>query len=85
MSQKERQRYHLLKMVIGGKITLKETGSLMGVSYRHAKRLKKIKGSNLLLSLANFYCLTPSVIHQNRRKNLMLELQISSGIAQLRL
>jgi len=41
MSQKERQRYHLLKMVIGGKITLKETGSLMRVSYRHAKRLKK--------------------------------------------
>jgi len=41
MSQKERQRYHLLKMVIGGKITLKETGNLMGVSYRHAKRLKK--------------------------------------------
>jgi len=41
MSQKERQRYHLLKMVIGGKITLKETDNLMGVSYRHAKRLKK--------------------------------------------
>jgi len=41
MSQKERQRYHLLKMVIGGKITLKEIGNLMGVSYRHAKRLKK--------------------------------------------
>ena len=41
MSQKERQRYHLLKMVIGGKITLKETDSLMGVSYRQAKRLKK--------------------------------------------
>jgi transposase len=28
-------------MVIGGKITLKETDSLMGVSYRQAKRLKK--------------------------------------------
>jgi len=41
MSQKERQRYHLLKMVIGGKITLKETGSLMRVSYRQAKLLKK--------------------------------------------
>ena len=41
MSQKERQRYHLLKMVIGGKITLKETDTLMGVSYRQAKRLKK--------------------------------------------
>jgi len=41
MSQKERQRYHLLKMVIDGKTTLKEAGNLMGVSYRHAKRLKK--------------------------------------------
>jgi len=41
MSQKERQRYHLLKMVIGSKITLKETDNLMGVSYRQAKRLKK--------------------------------------------
>ncbi|MBW1672538.1 MAG: hypothetical protein JRJ45_02640 [Deltaproteobacteria bacterium] len=41
MSQKERQRYHLLKMVIDGKIALKETDSLMGVSCRQAKRLKK--------------------------------------------
>jgi transposase len=41
MSQKERQRYHLLEMVIGGKITLKDAGKRMGVSYRHAKRLKK--------------------------------------------
>ena len=41
MSQKERQRYHLLEMVIGGKITLKETDKQMGVSYRQAKRLKK--------------------------------------------
>ena len=41
MSQKERQRYHLLKMVVGGKVTLKETNNLMGVSYRQAKRLKK--------------------------------------------
>jgi len=41
MSQKERQRYHLLKMVIGGKITLKEASRVIGVSYRQAKRLKK--------------------------------------------
>jgi len=41
MSQKERQRYHLLKMVISGNITLKETSSVIGVSYRQAKRLKK--------------------------------------------
>ena len=41
MNQKERQRYHLLKMVIEGKTTLKEASRLMGVSYRHSKRLKK--------------------------------------------
>ena len=41
MSQRERQRYHLLTMVIGGRITLKEAGRVMGVSCRQAKRLKK--------------------------------------------
>jgi len=41
MSQKERQRYHLLEMVVDGKITLKEATTLIGVSYRQAKRLKK--------------------------------------------
>jgi transposase len=41
MSQKERQRYHLLQMAIEGKTTLKDTSILMGVSYRHSKRLKK--------------------------------------------
>ena len=41
MSQKDRQRYHLLKMVIEGKITLKDAGRVMGISYRHAKRLKR--------------------------------------------
>ena len=41
MSQKERQRYHLLKMVLDCKTTLKDASRLMGVSYRHSKRLKK--------------------------------------------
>jgi len=41
MSQKDRQRYHLLKMVTGERVTLKEASSVMGVSYRHAKRLKR--------------------------------------------
>ena len=41
MSQKERQRYHLLEMVVGGKITLKEAITVIGVSYRHAKRVKR--------------------------------------------
>ena len=41
MSQKERQRYHLLKMVVESKITLKQASSVIGVSYRHGKRLKR--------------------------------------------
>jgi nickel-dependent lactate racemase len=41
MSQKERQRYHLLQMLLESKTTLKEASRLMGVSYRHAKRLKR--------------------------------------------
>jgi len=41
MSQKERQRYHLLKMVVEDALTLQQARSIMGVSYRHAKRLKR--------------------------------------------
>ena len=41
MSQRERQRYHLLKMVLERKITLQDAGRLMEISYRHAKRLKR--------------------------------------------
>jgi transposase len=41
MSQKERQRFHLLKMVLESKATLKQASRMMRVSYRHAKRLKK--------------------------------------------
>ncbi len=41
MSQKDRQRYHLLQMVIDGKSSLKEASILIKVSYRHSKRLKK--------------------------------------------
>jgi len=41
MSQKERQRYHLLKMAVEGKVTLQDAGRVMAISYRHAKRLKR--------------------------------------------
>lgn len=41
MSQKERQRYHVLRTVLDGGITLREAGQVLGVCYRHAKRLKK--------------------------------------------
>jgi len=41
MSQRERQRYHLLKMVLDSKITLAHASRVMEVSYRQGKRLKK--------------------------------------------
>jgi len=41
MSQKERQRFHLLKMVLESKTTLKHASRMMRVSYRHGKRLKR--------------------------------------------
>jgi transposase len=41
MSQRERHRYHLLKMVLDERITLRQASERMGVCYRHAKRLKR--------------------------------------------
>ena len=41
MGQKQLQRWHLIKMVEGGKITLREAGEKMGVSYRHTKRIRR--------------------------------------------
>ena len=41
MSQRERQRYHVLEMVLDGRLTLREAGEAMGMCYRQAKRLKK--------------------------------------------
>jgi len=39
MGQKQLQRWHLMKMVEVGKITLKEAGERIGMSYRQAKRI----------------------------------------------
>lgn len=39
MSQRDRQRYHLLKLVIKGAISLVQAAAAMKLSYRHAKRL----------------------------------------------
>jgi transposase len=41
MGQRQLQRWHLIKMVEGRKITLREAGEKMGVSYRHAKRIRR--------------------------------------------
>jgi len=40
MSQKELQRCRVLRLVLGGRLTLRKASELMGVSYRHARRLK---------------------------------------------
>jgi len=39
MGQRQLQRWHVMKMVEVGKITLKEAGEKLGVSYRQAKRI----------------------------------------------
>jgi len=41
ISQKELTRYDVLRRVLDGTITLKKAALYLGVSYRHAKRLKK--------------------------------------------
>lgn len=41
ISQQELHRHHVLKMVVGGMLTLVEAAEVMGVSYRQAKRLKR--------------------------------------------
>ena len=40
MGQKQAQQWHPMKMVEIGKITLKEAGEMIGVSYRQAKRIR---------------------------------------------
>lgn len=41
MSQRERQKYHLMQVVFDGRITLRDAGECMGISYPYAKRLKR--------------------------------------------
>lgn len=41
ITQKELHRYHVLRMVIDCRLTLKEAAELLGVSYRQAKRLRR--------------------------------------------
>ena len=41
MGQKQLQRWHVMGLVEVGKITLKEAGEKIGVSYRQAKRIRK--------------------------------------------
>lgn len=41
MSQRQLQRYHTLRLVASGQITLRQAAETIGVSYRHAKRIRK--------------------------------------------
>ena len=41
MTEKKRKRRHVLHMVVRTRLTLGEAAVRMGVSYRHAKRLKR--------------------------------------------
>jgi transposase len=41
LSHRQLQRWHLIKMVEVGKITLREAGEKIGVSYRQAKRIRR--------------------------------------------
>jgi len=40
MTQLQLQRYHLIRMVIEGKVSLAEAAETMKISYRQAKRVK---------------------------------------------
>jgi transposase len=42
LSQRRLRQWHLLKMVLEGRMTLREASGRMGVSYRQAKRLKHV-------------------------------------------
>ena len=41
MSQRQLQRWHVMGLVEGGKITLGEAAKKIGVSYRQAKRIRR--------------------------------------------
>jgi transposase len=41
MGQRELKRWHLMELTKAGKITLKEAGEKIGVSYRQAKRIRR--------------------------------------------
>lgn len=49
ISQRDIHRYHVLRMVLEGKLTLMEAAHSFGVSYRHAKRLKNDAQEGLMM------------------------------------
>ena len=59
ISQKELNRWHVLRMVLEERVTLVEAARVLGVSYRHAKRLKKSAKEGGL----------PGILHGNRGRS----------------
>lgn len=59
ITQRELHRYHVLKMVIDGRLTLNEAAELLGVSYRQVKRLKRDAAEGI-----------SGLVHGNRDKEL---------------
>lgn len=53
INQKEATRYDVVRLVLDGVISLDESAERMGISYRHAKRLKKQAEEFGLLGLAH--------------------------------
>jgi len=75
MSQKERQRHHLLQMVIDGKSSLKDATERMGVSYRHAKRhtcSENVLPINLKRSFQSAYYMCVLNLTQNHQFFILL-------------
>jgi transposase len=70
MGQKQVQRWHLIKMVEVGKITLKEAGEKIGVSYRHVKRIRREIRERGMKALVHGNCGKPS---NNRLKESLRE------------
>ena len=56
MSQKVRQRCHLLLMLMNQRVTLRKAGGRRGVTYRHTEQLKKKLATEV----------TKDLIHANR-------------------
>jgi len=54
MGQRELKTWHLMEMVEAGKITLREAGERIGVSYRQAKQIGRTIRERGILTFRNF-------------------------------
>jgi transposase len=83
ISQKQLQRYHKLKLVLDGTITLLQASLAMKMSYRHAKRLKKALisgGTRALLHGNRGRSPANKIDEQMRRKIIALSEEVYSDL-----